>query len=33
MQCGVVGSVGDDGVIKCRFSVDGDFPVIGGSVD
>lgn len=33
MLCGVVGYVRDNGVSKCRFSVDEDFPVIGGSVD
>lgn len=33
MLCGVIRCVGDDGVGKCRFSVDGGFQVCGCSVD
>jgi len=31
--CGMIECVGDDGVGKCRFSIDGGFEVCGCSVD
>ena len=33
MLCGVVGSVGDNGVSESRFSLNGGFQVCGASVD
>jgi hypothetical protein len=27
--CGVIGCVGDDGVSKCGFSIDGGFKLVG----